>query len=294
MKFGLLLDPLGGAPQEARDRLLLQAQAARDWGFDSVWVDEDDIGPGGQAAAIQVASALAASVSAIRIGVILPLGLSHPLYTAEDIAVLDLISGGRTMVVARLQAPAGRASLATRERFAEALEVCLRAWSPEPFRFQGKHFRVPANLPQNGYAASIAELSVTPKPAQPQVPLWVLATDQAAVDTAAHLRLPLAGPADAPPSALRRRFQRYWQAGGWSRPGAPTLAVRDLAGTGPEEAGRELERYREKLAVNYVVCRLTRPGMSDEEFLAAVRDFGQAVIPPFRMYGYPAELRGRA
>ncbi len=294
MKFGLLLDPLAGAPRGIWDRLLRQAMAARDWGFDSVWVEEDAIGPGGQAAAIQAAAAMAASVSAIRIGVILPLGLSHPLYTAEDIAVLDLISGGRAMVLAHPPAAAGRASSADRERFAEALEVCLRAWSPEPFRFDGHHFRVPANLPQNGHAASLPKLSVTPKPAQVQVPLWVLATDRAAVEVAARLRLPLAGPLGASPRALRTKFQRYQQAAGQPAPGAPVVIMRDLHSGEAEEAGRELEHYRDVLGANYVVCRLTPPGASDEESLRAVRHFGQGVIPPFRMYGYPPELRGKA
>lgn len=291
MKFGLLLDPQTGPPQGMWQRLLRQAQAAGDWGFDSVWIEEEALAPGGQAAAIQAAAALAASVPALRIGVILPLGLSHPLYAAEDIAVLDLISSGRTMVVAYLPAAAGLPSATLRERFAEALEVCLGAWAPGPFRFEGRHFRVPANLPENGHAAALREISVTPKPAQPQIPLWVLATDLGAAGVASRLRLPLAGPAAASSRSLRTRFQRYWSAVGPRSASSLVLIIRDLSQLGADGARRELEGHRDAIGAGYVVCRLTQPGASDADWLSAVRRFGQGIIPQFRMFAYPPELR---
>ena len=83
--------------------------------------------------------------------------LHDPLRIAEDMAVLDLMSGGRLMVVSGLgyrpdeyamfdKDWAGRGALVD-----EDLEAILNAWTGEPFTYRGRTVRVtppPASPPQ--------------------------------------------------------------------------------------------------------------------------------------------------
>ncbi len=295
MKFGLVLSasPEGGDGRRFASRLVEQARLAQDWSFDSVWLETE--APAGRgAAALAAAAAVAAGTAAIRIGVRLPLGLSHPVYTAEDVAVLDNVSGGRTILAVRQPDAGALAGLgveasAAFERFAEALEVCLRAWAPGPFRFEGRHFRVPANLPDNDFAAGCTHVSVTPKPAQPQVPVWVESVDEASVRLAARLGLPLLFPANASLEDLVT-LQAHRSALGQGPVGAPVALLRDVDPAQPGALVEALESCRDKIGVNYVLCRLPA-GIIDEDAGEAIRLLGRAVIPEFRMFGYPRELR---
>jgi alkanesulfonate monooxygenase SsuD/methylene tetrahydromethanopterin reductase-like flavin-dependent oxidoreductase (luciferase family) len=72
----------------------------------------------------------------------------HPLRIAEEIAMLDVLSGGR--VISGFVRGIGCEHLSlginptySRERFYEAHDLIVRAWTePGPFAFEGKHFRV--------------------------------------------------------------------------------------------------------------------------------------------------------
>lgn len=91
----------------------------------------------------------------------------HPLRVAEEIAMLDVLSGGR--VVSGFVRGIGCEHLSlgvnpthSRERFYEAHDLILRAWTePGPFAFEGRHFRV-------RYA------NIWPRPLQqPHPPVWL-------------------------------------------------------------------------------------------------------------------------
>ncbi len=290
MKFGFWpghLDLSSDAARPSTAGLMELAALAQESGFDSVWLAEEDFSAAGQgAAALVAAAAVAACTSAIRVGVIVPLGLSHPIYSAEDLAVLDNISAGR--VIAALRPPSARDAA---ERFAEALEVCLRAWAPAPFRFQGEHFRIPANLPENDHAAAITHLSVTPKPAQPALPAWVLADDEAAVRTAARFGLPIVVPADDSLEQARAKLELHRSLLGHEPIGAPAALIRDIDVADIDAVIAETGRWRDELGVSYLLCRLGPRGTAHEDVARAIRLLGHCLIPEFRMFGYPPELR---
>ena len=91
----------------------------------------------------------------------------HPLRVAEEIAMLDVISGGR--VISGFVRGIGCEHLSlgvnpthSRERFYEAHDLIVRSWTePGPFCFEGKHFRV-------RYA------NIWPRPLQrPHPPVWL-------------------------------------------------------------------------------------------------------------------------
>jgi alkanesulfonate monooxygenase SsuD/methylene tetrahydromethanopterin reductase-like flavin-dependent oxidoreductase (luciferase family) len=74
--------------------------------------------------------------------------LHDPVRLAEDIAVLDLVSGGRLSIVAGLGYRQAEYELLGRDwrtrgkRMDECLDVMLRAWTGEPFEHEGTTVRV--------------------------------------------------------------------------------------------------------------------------------------------------------
>ena len=69
---------------------------------------------------------------------------ARPVAHAEDIAVLDLASGGRLIFVAgigyrpRSSPPIGRTGAARGRLMDESLDTMLKAWTGEPFEFRGR------------------------------------------------------------------------------------------------------------------------------------------------------------
>jgi alkanesulfonate monooxygenase SsuD/methylene tetrahydromethanopterin reductase-like flavin-dependent oxidoreductase (luciferase family) len=139
--------PAFGAPAADLYRAALdQVRWADEHGFDAVLVNEHHGSPDGYLPAPLVfGAAVAACTSRLRIWIsALVLPLHDPVAAAEELAVLDLISGGRvTLVVASGYRPAEfdmfgadfgrRAALA-----AAGLRVLRQAWTGEPFEYAGR------------------------------------------------------------------------------------------------------------------------------------------------------------
>ena len=96
----------------------------------------------------------------------MPKPYNHPVRTAESVAVLDLISGGR--VDFGTGRSATRAELegfgidphATRGMWKEAIEHVVGCWTNDEYEFAGEHWQMPKRR-------------VLPKPMQkPHPPLW--------------------------------------------------------------------------------------------------------------------------
>jgi alkanesulfonate monooxygenase SsuD/methylene tetrahydromethanopterin reductase-like flavin-dependent oxidoreductase (luciferase family) len=157
-------------PQGAFMRRLLDLLAsAEPLGFDHIWLNEHhfDAWGGLLPSPPMLLAALSQRTKRIRLGTsISVLGMHHPLSIAEEMAMLDLMSGGR------VDFGVGRGSEAydyeafgvdysqAQERTLEALEVVLQAWSGEPVDHSGTHFLVPS-------------VHVWPRPEQrPHPPVW--------------------------------------------------------------------------------------------------------------------------
>jgi natural product biosynthesis luciferase-like monooxygenase protein len=175
MKFGLFYQLPCATTQDAATRYqetIEQIVYAEELGFDTAWLAELHFNPrfSIMPAPLLVAAALAQRTSRIRLGTaVLLLPLQHPLRTAEETAVVDLLSQGR------LELGVGRGMIAihfqgfnipreeSRERFEEALTIITQAWTRETVQFNGKYFQVP-------------ETAVVPKPVQkPHPPLRIAA-----------------------------------------------------------------------------------------------------------------------
>jgi alkanesulfonate monooxygenase SsuD/methylene tetrahydromethanopterin reductase-like flavin-dependent oxidoreductase (luciferase family) len=161
-------------------------------GFDAITLSEHHGAEDGfLSSPIALAGVLAGRTRRVRIQVAaLLVPLYDPVKLAEDLAVLDLASGGRVGVVAgmgyRLEEYAllGRDWKARGRLLDEALETLLRAWRGEPFEVGGRR------------------VVVTPPPrTRPHPPLFVGGQSKAAARRAARFGLPFQ-PASNDPEML--------------------------------------------------------------------------------------------
>lgn len=146
-------------------------------GFDLVYFGEHHAAEDGYLPSPLAASAaVAGRTRRIRFRPILLAPLYHPLRLAEDIAVVDLLSGGRISPVfaAGYRPPEfemfGVGLGERRRRVTEAVEVCKQAWRGEPFEFEGR------------------TVTVTPTPVQnPRPPILMGGAAEATARRAAHI-----------------------------------------------------------------------------------------------------------
>ena len=141
------------------DGFTAAARAAHANGLDGVLVRRSR----GTPDPLVVVAALAGRVDEIRIAAEIELGEQHPFEVAEHVAVADLTTAGRLILVTR---PAGAA-----DDYAEALDLLRTALTPRPFRFEGRRWQVPANLSENEFGQE-QMVRLTPAPAQPVLPVW--------------------------------------------------------------------------------------------------------------------------
>src|SRR5688572_10393813 len=98
--FLLMQSPSGRTSEEIYARGIEQAQAAETLGFRSVWLGEHHFSTYGYLSRpLQFASYIAAKTTRLRVGTaVIVVPLHHPLLIAEEIAMLDILSGGRADV----------------------------------------------------------------------------------------------------------------------------------------------------------------------------------------------------
>lgn len=150
MSFDLRAPAFGKPAVDLYRAALNQVHWADQHGFDAVLVNEHHGSSDGYLPAPLVfAAAVAARTSRLRIWIsALVLPLHDPIGAAEELAVLDLISGGRmTLVVASGYRAAEfdmfGADFDRRAAVAEAgIRVLRHAWTGEPFEYRGRMLTV--------------------------------------------------------------------------------------------------------------------------------------------------------
>ena len=184
---------------------LEQILAAEALGYSSVWIAEHHFNDYGLCPSPPVLAAfVAARTTTMRLGMgVSLLPLHHPVDLAEQLAVLDVVSGGRLDVgIGRggtlqdyqtFQSDRGD----SRARVEEGIELIRHSWSGAPFDFQGRFH-------------SAERLHVRPRPAQrPHPPLFIAANSEDSVLSAARLGLPTLSSFFVPVAELQKRHQIY-------------------------------------------------------------------------------------
>src|ERR1700740_701567 len=141
-------DPVAGS--RLYNDYIEQYQLAEAVGVDGIMLNEHQNAPFGMQAKANIFAAILAAmtqrVKIVMLGNPLPLA-ENPVRLAEELAMIDMISKGR--LVSGFVRGGGQEQLAAgvnpafnRERFEEAHELIVRAWTqPGPFRFEGTHYQ---------------------------------------------------------------------------------------------------------------------------------------------------------
>ena len=189
----------GRTQDEAFDEAFAIAQLADDTGIDGVWLAERHFAaprtptdPGGagipsvSSVPLMMAGIIAARTERVRVGTgVSVLPLAHPIRLAEEAATVDNISRGR------LDFGIGRSSFPrsyhgydvpfneSRERFAEALDIILKAWNNYRFDHHGHYY-------------NMDDVVVTPRPyQQPHPPIRIAANSIDTFGIVGQLGFPL-------------------------------------------------------------------------------------------------------
>src|SRR6266480_513208 len=209
-------------------------------GYDAVWLAEHHFSGFSVCPSVHMMGVLAAArTTRLRIGTGVSLApFYHPLRLAEEVALLDQVSGGRVnwgagRGFARVEFENfGVPPEESTSRFHEAVEIVLRAWTEERLSFAGSHFRFDG-------------VEVLPKPMQqPYPPVWMAATSESAIEWAAGrgFSILMDPHASAREIGHKRQFyaERLKEAGhvaeGRELPIARLVALGDTAAEGRETA----------------------------------------------------------
>jgi alkanesulfonate monooxygenase SsuD/methylene tetrahydromethanopterin reductase-like flavin-dependent oxidoreductase (luciferase family) len=151
-------------------------------GYDAVWITEHHFNDYSVCPSIPVMGAYAAARTKtlhIATGVTLA-AFYHPLRLAEEVALLDILSGGRVYWGAgrgfdpKEFRTFGMTAEESYPRFREAVDIVMSAWRDQRVSYHGKYF-------------SFENVELLPKPLQqPHPPMWVAAHNPSAIEWAAE------------------------------------------------------------------------------------------------------------
>ena len=205
-------------PKKGHDlfkRYLDEYQYAEEVGFDGLMINEHHNTPSCMDVEVNISGGILARITSrakiLMLGNMLPTS-DNPVRLAEEIAMLDVISGGR--IVSGFVRGIGIESWANntnpvynRERFEECHDLIIKAWTtPGPFRWEGKHYQYRA---VNPWMLPIQK---------PHPPVWVPGTGSPeTVQWAAHNKYTYAAfltPLEVA-KTLFQNYREYAAADGW-------------------------------------------------------------------------------
>jgi probable F420-dependent oxidoreductase len=151
-------------------------------GVDSIWQTDRLISPMPMLECMSVMAALAGRTKRMRFGMnVVSLAMRDPVLCAKQCATIDFLSGGRVLPAFGIGSPlapewdALGLSTKTRGRVTdEALDIMARLWTEENVNFEGKHFQ-------------LRDASMSPKPVQAHLPMWIGGGSAAAIARTARV-----------------------------------------------------------------------------------------------------------
>ena len=204
-------------------------------GIDSLWQTDRMISREPILEAMSVMAALAGRTRRLKFGInVLSLSFRDPVLVAKQCATIDFLSEGRLLPAFGVGSPLGpewRAlNLDTKTRGRktdEALEIIRRMWSEDEVDFDGVHFH-------------LSGASIAPKPVQPDLPMWIGGSSEAAIRRTA-------------------RFGTGWQAGSETpAEAAPVIAAIRAAAA---SEGRSIDDDHYGAGVPFRFGRPDEPGL---------------------------------
>ncbi len=228
--------PLNSVYATALERFTIMDET----GYDCVWLAEHHFSSFSVCPSVHMMGTWAAArTKRLRIGMAVSLApFYNPLRLAEEIALLDVLSGGRVNWGAgrgfeRSEFAAfGIPGEESAPRFHEAVDIVLKAWTNERLSYQGTFH-------------SYDNVEVLPKPMQSPMPVWMAASSTNAIDWAASqghsiLMDPHSSRADL--VTKRRHYAEKLKAAGHSDAGRTIPMARLVAVDESADKAREVAR----------------------------------------------------
>ena len=291
------------------ESLTEQVKLMADLGFDSLSLGDHHLTHDHYFQVLPTMSCLAAHSGNMQLLPLFLLPFYNPLLLAEQIATLDVISHGRTALICGLgHQPEAHVAFQTPQRrrvsrFVETFEIMRLLWGQDDVTYSGKHYSLNPGV------------SISPKPLQPHLPMWIGAEAEPAIQRTAELAdgwvitpgwtpdviedrirfyraaLNAGGRADTSPDIVlrrdahlattreeaRRQAQNLYQHG---YRGFPQKEMEEsLIVGGPDDCIGYLKNM-ERLGVSHVLfrCALNQR----EQALQTIQVIGSEVIPRFR------------
>ena len=173
---------LAGFPFEDAAGFWRWIELCERYDVDSFWQSDRLVSKDPQLESMTTMAALAGGTSRMKFGMnVTVVPFRDPLVLAKECATIDFLSGGRLLPafgVGPAVAPEWKAmGIPKRGRGAradEALEIMRRLWSEESVTFHGEHYQY-------------QEASISPRPVQDPLPLWIGGSSEQAIRRTAQL-----------------------------------------------------------------------------------------------------------
>jgi probable F420-dependent oxidoreductase len=151
-------------------------------GLDSIWQTDRIVSRAPILECMTALAAIAGRTRRLKFGVnVVSVALREPVLLAKQCATIDVLSGGRLLPGFGIGSPRGpewtamHIDTTTRGRKTdEALEIISRLWSGEALDFDGRHFK-------------LTKASIAPVPVQPDLPMWIGGSSEAAIKRTARV-----------------------------------------------------------------------------------------------------------
>lgn len=162
-------------------------------GVDSIWQTDRLVSKEPMLECFAAMAAIAGATKKIRFGFnVASIALRDPLLVAKQCATIDMLSGGRMLPAFGLGSALSQDYVATGtptkrrgKKADEALTLVSRLWAENDVTFEGEFFQ---------YEAA----SISPKPTNKNIPLWIGGTSDVAVKRTARIGTGWLGGIDAP------------------------------------------------------------------------------------------------
>jgi len=271
-------------------------------GIDSIWQTDRLVSRVPILECMTALAAIAGRTRRIKFGVnVVSVAMREPVLLAKQCATLDMLSSGRLLPGFGIGSPRGPEWTAmhldpgTRGRKTdEALEIISRLWSGEKLDYAGRHFQ-------------LTGASISPLPVQPDLPMWIGGSSDAAVrrtakygtgwqsgaETPETVGKVIAGIKAAVTAAGRHIDEDHYGAalayrfGTWEDPGMTRMAEAYQARTGRDareafaigDAELIMARIAEYVAVGASKFILRPVAQGDADMLAQTKRLVEEVLP---------------
>jgi alkanesulfonate monooxygenase SsuD/methylene tetrahydromethanopterin reductase-like flavin-dependent oxidoreductase (luciferase family) len=183
MRIGMSLTssyPVSGSSKELVDNIIAQVELMAELGFASLSLGDHHVTRDHYVQVLPMMSRLSAHAGNMQLLPLFLMPFYHPILLAEQVALLDIMSEGRTAMICCLgHQPEAHAAFQTPQkvrvsRFAETFDIVRQLCTQDGVSYHGKHY-------------AFDDVSINPKPLQQPLPMWIGAQADVAIQRTARL-----------------------------------------------------------------------------------------------------------